>query len=247
MSFVSWVGLAAGDEKETSSAALGRALGKIGWTDDGRKFRWAKNGATALAPAVLVQGVAANSSQDAALDVVGGTSTGVNQITVTVQAAVTRDQYKDGWITIDTGPGVGMYRVKSHGAASSGEDLTFTLADNDPLRVALSSGTTKVGLRPSPFSGTVVAPTTVTGPLLGITACSVTASHYYWVQEADFGLWDTDVAPVVNTDLIFGASSAGKGNARSSALDDIPEISIAHSVDAGAGADKPNFVRINIG
>jgi hypothetical protein len=245
MSLPTWVGLASGDEKETSSAAKERSLGTIGWTEVGGKYRWAKNSSVALAGGVLVQGPAANSSQDAALDISGGAA-GATELGVVVQATVTRDQYKDGWVTVDTGPGVAKYKIKSHAAASSGATLTIALAPNDPVVGAMSSGTTKVGLRENPYKNVIVAPTTVTGPLLGITQCSVAASHYFWVQESDFGIWDTDVAPAVNTSLIFGGTSAGKGNARSSALNDIPEITIAESVDAGAGADKANFVRIKL-
>lgn len=247
MSFPSWVGLASGMEKETSSAAKGRALGVRGFTEDGRVFRWSLNASVGLAPHKLVQGPAENSSNDAALDIVGGTDTGVFEIKVITQAALNRDEYKDGWITVDTEPGFGMYKIKSHDAASSGDTVTFKLAENDPLREALSSGTTKVGLRHNPYRGTIVAPTTITGALVGFTACSVAPNQYFWVQEADWALVHTDVAPAVNTDLMFGGTSAGTINARSSALNDIPEISVAHSVDAGAGADKNNFVRANLG
>lgn len=247
MSFPKWVGLNSGQEKETSSSDRGRALGVRGFTEDGRVFRWALNASVGLAPHKLIQGPAENSSNDDALDVVGGTDTGVFTITVVNQATVTADEYKDGWVTVDTSPGFGMYKVKSHPAAASGAELEITLAGNDPLREALSSGTTKVGLRHSPYRGTIVAPTTITGALVGFTTCSVAPNRYYWVQEADWALVHTDGAPAVNTDLMFGGASAGNLTARSSALNDVPEISVAHSVDAGAGADKNNFVRANLG
>lgn len=246
MSFPKWVGLNSGDEKETSSSDKGRALGVRGFTEDGRVFRWAKNAGSGLAPHKLVQGPAENSSNDAALDIVGGLSSGVTTINVITQAALTKDELKDGFVTIDTAPGFGMYKIASNPAADSGATVEITLVENDPLREPLSSGTTKVGFRHNQFNGTIVAPTTITGALLGISPCSVAADQYYWVQEGDFTLVHTDVAPVVNTDLIFGATSAGNLNARTSALNDIPEISVAQSIDAGAGADKNNFVRLNL-
>lgn len=246
MSFVTEVGMASGDEKFTSSAAKERALGTIGQTEDGRRFRWFKNGGTALTAGKLVQSAAANSSQDAALVVTAGVAVGAYTVPVTVQATVTRDQYKGGFLTVEGAPGVGMYKVAGNPAASSGATINITLAPNDPIiGTALSTAST-VGLRSSPYSGVIVTPTTVTGAILGVTTCSVSANFYGWMQEGDFGFLHTDIAPAVNTSLMFGGTSAGNANARSSALNDVPEITVADSVDAGAGADAFNFVRLKL-
>ena len=251
MSFPVTVGLDNGGEKVTSTDSHGRSLGVRGVTPDGRVFRWAENGAVALQAGVLVQGVAANSSLDAALNVVAPT-TGVTQLSIAVVASsgddgvTTKDWYKDGYVTVDTSPGQAIFAIKSHPAKTStgAETVVFQFGDNDIIREAMTSGTTKVGLRPSPYKDTIVAPTTITGPIIGVVQTAVPASSFYWVQESGWALANTDVAPAVNTALIFGGTSASHLNARTSALDDIPEISIGHSVDAGAGADKTNFIKL---
>lgn len=241
-----WVaGIANGAEKVTSSGSnLDNKLGHAAQTEDGRVFRFMKNGSAALVAGVVVQGPAANSSDDAALPVASASSGGFT-VTPTVQAATTKDQYASGFLVIDTAPGEGMYKIKANTAAASGAEVTVTLDDNDPLRVALTSAT-RVGLRPNPYKDVIVAPTTITGPIVGVAPVAVNSGAYFWGQVSGFGGLNTDVAPAVNTDLIFSGTSAGHANARSSALNDVPEPSIAVGVDAGAGADKVNFVRINI-
>jgi hypothetical protein len=254
MSFPVTIGLNNGGEKVTSTDSHGRALGVRGVTPDGRVFRWAENGAVALEAGVLVQGVAANSSLDAALDVVNATATGVTTLTIQLAAAsgdlggATANYYKDGYVTVDTSPGQAMFAIESHTARSStaAGPVTFSFGDNDIIRDAMTSGTTKVGIRPSPYKDTIVAPTTITGPIIGVVQTAVAASEFYWVQESGWALANTDVAPAVNTGLIFGATSAGHLNARTSALNDIPEIEIGQSVDAGAGADKTNFIKLTL-
>ncbi len=244
MAFPWTAGIPNGAEKVTSSGSnLDNKLGHSAQTEDGRVFRFMQNGSVALEPGVIVQGRADNSSNDANLTPTA-TSSGSFTVEIGSSATLTANEYAGGFLVVDTAPGEAMYKIKSHPAASTGA-VTITLDDNDPLRVALST-VSKVGLRYNPYKNVIVAPTTITGPIVGVTQTNVNSGAYFWGQVKGFGVMNTDVAPAVNTDLIFGGTSAGHANARSSALNDVPEISVGAGVTAGAGADKVNFVRIGI-
>lgn len=249
MSFPTVSGITYGEVNRTSSVDHGNLPGLLGQTPDGALFRWTKAGASALNPFELVQSAAVNSSNDGALDIVGGTDSGAFTVTVINQkSSVATDEYKGGFLVIDTGPGEGRHLIAGNDAASSGDNITIKLDASSPLREALSSGTTKVGLWHNLYNGAIVAPTTLTGIPLGVPQVSVPAGHYFWAQSGGLGNVETDDAPAVNTPLAPSAASAGSlqniaiSSAGSSAsLAD--RIQVAIGISAGAGADKVNMVK----
>src|SRR3990167_3979118 len=123
MRFPVTVGLEIGAEKISYAANQnGRILGTKGITPDGRVFRWALNGATALVAGKLVQtGVVISASIHAnGLTVVNTTATGVTTITVLMATTpVAANYYADGDLIVDTSPGQAMYRIRSHPAGVS--------------------------------------------------------------------------------------------------------------------------------
>lgn len=252
MSFPVTVGLTSGQEKQSGSDGRGRPLGTRGVTEDGRVFYWSLAGASALRSGSVVQTKVSPgaSVHVAALDVVGATTTGVSTLTVTIATTpITADQYKDGYLTIDTSPGQAMYKIKSHLAADSATDAEFTFADNEKLLEPLTSGTTKVGLRENPYSSVVAFPTTATGVAAGVAPISVTAGHYFWAQTYGPAIVNTDAAPVAGESIIVPGATAGNAtvNAATSAdVGDNRKQVIGYSPTAGAGADKYNYVFLTI-
>jgi len=259
MSFPVTVGLLPGDEKETSTDKL-RALGTRGQTPDGRVFYWAQNGATQLEGNVLVQTAVMHgaSVHGSALDVVGATTTGKTTITVTLATTdAGRDLYADGYLSIDTSPGRGMYQIDSHAAGASAADVVFNLKESDPLRDALTSGTTKVGIRQNPYRAVVVTPTTKTGIALGTTSGVVAASGaavdgihadpvYFWVQTFGPALVKADAAFVAGSNVITPGASAGNATpAVSTAGEGVFQI-IGTAPTIGAGDEKFNFIFLSI-
>lgn len=244
MSFPVTVGLNEGDQLVTSTNANLRALGTKGVTPDGKIFRWALNGSVALQGGVLVQGAPPNASQDAGLAIVNATTTGVSSLSITTQAATTLNQYRDGYLTVDTSPGQALFQIASNSSGASGTNIEVKFKNEAKIREAMTSGTTTVGLYESPYRNTIVAPTTITGPVVGVSPGAVDSAVYYWAQTGGWALVNADTAPAVNTSLIFGGTSAGHLNVQTSALNDIPEFEIARSVTAGAGADAYNFVQL---
>src|SRR5581483_988936 len=91
------------------------AMGTIGETSDGRKYRWVKAGASTLVVGNVLQAPVSNTSQvdlavNTALMVVGA-----SQITVTPGAAIVANQFQGGKLLVSNGGGFGyMYTLGSH-------------------------------------------------------------------------------------------------------------------------------------
>ena len=175
-----------GAEKVTNTTKK-RALGTILELPDGREFKYALNGGSAISSGKLASSAAMIGNHDMDLTTAAA-SVGDTSITVTLGAtAATKDQYADGYIytndnttTSDRGEGQ-IYRIASNPAADGSATLAVTLASNDPVSVALDS-TTESGLAVNPYSGIVVSPTSVTNRTLGVTATDIAANAYGFVQ-----------------------------------------------------------------
>ena len=254
MSFPVTVGLAFGDEKVTSTTKI-RRLGTRGVLPDGRVFRWALNGGTAIEAGHVVQsGVVIGASVHAnGLTIVNATATGVSTITVLMATTnVAADYYADGYLTVDTSPGQGMYVVKSNTVAASAANSEFTLQEK--IRTAMTSGTTLVGFRANPYASVIIAPaTTLTGALVGVTPVAMAIGAFGWLQTWGHALVNTDSAPIAGQRLVYVGASAGNldvqstgsaGTAEAESQSALPTIGIATT--AGAGADKYNFIFLTI-
>lgn len=156
----------------------GTDLGAYATTGDGRVFRYAKVGATALVPGTLVQGPAENTTIENLAPVAAAAGVGV--ITLTTSAgAVTANSLVGGYVASTTGAGYG-YAYKIAGHAFVGTSLTITL--EDPLVVALTTSS-RLDVVPSPFNGVVINPTTPTGTPLGVAVSAIPASSFGWIQS----------------------------------------------------------------
>lgn len=154
-------------------------LGAIGVTADGRKFRYARAGTSALVAGDLVQSPAeatGNQSRIVAAAAIGATS-----ITTTDTVTVTANEYANGYVIVtgeaSTGTGY-IYRIKSHPAATAAV-VTLTLAE--PIKVALTA-TTQVDLVKNPYEGVIQWPVTQTGAPVGVARTALAASSYGWIQ-----------------------------------------------------------------
>lgn len=154
-------------------------LGERIVTPEGRAFRYAKAGTSALVAGELLQSPAEDTAVQSiavAAAVVGATS-----VTTTGTVTVTADEYAGGWLVATgeggTGNGV-MYRIKSHPAATAAV-VTVTL--EDPLQVAFSAST-QVDFVKNPYNGVIVNPTTASGTVVGVAVNNITASQYGWIQ-----------------------------------------------------------------
>lgn len=156
-------------------------LGALAFSKDGRKFRYAKNGASAMAAGKLYQtsAIAANHVNLS----VAAAAIGATQVTITLgNTAATANQYAGGYLHVNDGTGEGhTYQIDSHPAADASATLLLTLKDK--IKVALvASGTSECSLVANPYNGLVIMPTTITGAPAGWAVFAVPASEYCWIQ-----------------------------------------------------------------
>lgn len=191
------------------SSVQKESLGCLRVLRDGRKFRYCKATAVALAPGVNLQPAvptANHINRSAATTAVGSI-----EVTFTVGAtAVTEDMYKDGYLQINAGTAgtLGMqYAISSHTeVSSSGGSITVRLAD--PLRTALVDTTDKLSLIPNPFNGVSIG--AVQKGSCGIVPTVVTASYYFWAQTGGVSPALLDNSTATGSALIPAASGGLK-------------------------------------
>ena len=114
---------------------------------------------------------------------------GSRQLTVELAGQNTGDLFKDffigGYAVISDDAGEGFaYKIKSSPALDVSESQTLVLTLHDPIQVAITTSS-RVDLIVNPYAGLVVAPHgggTHTGAVVGVTAMSMTANYYGWVQ-----------------------------------------------------------------
>lgn len=192
-------------------------------TADGREFVLIQNAGTALVAGNLIQGPVTIGSTHQALT----TSTAaIGATTVTVTAGgtlITANQYQGGYVVFSAGTGIGQtLRIASHPAATSSGTCVLTL--EDPIKVATLTSDTKSTLILNPYgssngtdvrtSGCVVCPTTLTGPVIGVTVTPIAAStatvpSYGYIQTKGIVGCLNDANTAIGLDLMHSANTAG--------------------------------------
>lgn len=187
-----------GIKPSEEEAVASHPLGAIGYTADGRKFRYAKFGA-ALTAGNLLQSPAEDANQDltptAAL-------AGVTEVSLTPGASVAANLYAGGYLLVTKTAGNGiLYRIKSHPALVSGTANTIKLLES--LKVAITSSS-RIDLIQNPYSGVIkfiaISPTSST---VGIAYIATTSGYYGWIQTSGAGMVLAD-APTVSDDIQVG-------------------------------------------
>lgn len=163
----------------TSNTAKEHRLGQLAQTVDGRRYRYALAGGSALVAGHVLQSaaqVANHAGMTTAAAAIGATT-----ITVTLGAtAVTANQYAEGYLSVNASTGLGLtYTVKSHPAADASATLVLTL--EEPIKVATTTSS-KTTLFANKYSKVIDYPTTPTGVVVGVAPFAVTAAEYCWIQ-----------------------------------------------------------------
>lgn len=210
------------------------ALGAVGFTSDGRKFRLCvlPTTGTTLATNKFIQGPAQTAAYH--LGTVSAQSIGDTQITYTFAggaATVAANLFAGGFISVVTGTGsVQQLQISGHGAVTSSTTIVLNL--QDPVVIATASSAT-AEVYQNPFSAPVVQPgTTLSGqpigvPMIGVTV-STTIPTYFWAQSGGLG-----------TCLGQGTTGIGLGGAPGSAAGSLAVVAattpqLAVATEAGS-------------
>ena len=218
MAFPTEVSLSYGMEKVETSEQK-QKLGTKAVLPDGRTFYYAKNSSTAITTAgQIVDGIAAVAAHDMDVAATEAHSGGDTTISLEVPTTdLTLNQYADGYLCINDGPGQGeVYRIKSHPAhdASADNTVIFTIDEPDGIRTALTTASL-FGIVYNPYTDVKIIDgdgTMTTGPL-GVTTIPVTASYYCWLQTSGVASVLSGAVVAIVGDAIGVSQASGESGA----------------------------------
>lgn len=148
---------------------------------DGRVFRYCKNGAGALVKGFMTQGpaVVANYTEEVQTGHGIAINLSAGNILITTGATPAADLFKDGWLVVNKGAGIGQVRrILTSGSHATIIAVTFEGALEEAI-----AATSECSLIQSPFKDVIVMPvTTPTNIPSGVPAIAVTAAYYCWLQ-----------------------------------------------------------------
>ena len=156
---------------------------------------------------------------------------GSKQVTVTANADWTQDQFRDGYLWVDSGTGIGeCYRIASHPAIANTATGTITLCE--PLVTAWSTSDTDISMMVSPYRGVLVAPTATHGEehAVCVPQWAVTANYYFWGLGRGYGTVKIDAnGQTVGEDLddkmlTVSGNHAGQGLVATPAENAVPPL-----------------------
>lgn len=206
-----------------SDTAL-HVVGDVVFSNDGRAYRYAKAGDTALVVGTLQQ-AAAQVTGDQNLTA-AATAAGATSLVSTSTVTITANQYAGGYALITVTPGVGyMYRISGH-AAFSAAAPTITL--DDPIQVALTTSS-RIDLIKNAYDSVIINPATASSAPVGVAIYPVTASYFGWLQVGGVANVLADGAITTGTTLIASNATAGAVEPGADAADLQAVVGIAMS------------------
>jgi len=167
-------------------------LGRILELDDGtgRKFKYMKNGSTEIANARVVAAEAVDDQQKDTLQTAYGNDSGdeVIEILCTTGNGISDHDMIGGFLFVNqTAAGAleagDMYIVKDNVWTTGDTVLRLQLADQGGIRTAIAAGS-NLTIAKNLYHDVIIKPTTLTGPMLGVTRSIIPASYYFWAQYA---------------------------------------------------------------
>lgn len=213
------------DVHSTSEVARAK-LGTKVQTADGRTYRYAKAGGTAL-DAGKVTVAAAPVANHTNIEVAAAADAGATTVTVTLGAtAAAANLYSEGYMVVNDAAGEGIaYKIATHGEGASAGSLVIEL--EDPLQVALTTSS-EVSLVKNLYDSVVVAPTDQADAAVGVPNVAVAANYYFWAQTGGACAVLADEAVTAGTAVTKGTGVAGAVEA----ADLIGEELIGVAIDA---------------
>lgn len=250
-------GLTANGVFQTSTdTSLATLVGTRWDCSDGRELILVSTAATATVAGDLYQ-TAALVANHQGLTVTAvnayGTSGGVassssNPATVTVTigaTAMTAQQYQGGFLTVDSGTGIGQtLRIANNPAAlSSGTGVVITLEDGPNTALTTSS---VVSLWPAHGANVIINPTAPTNAVAGVSFYIIPASSYgFLVAKGVVAALSDSTAPAAGYAIEASRTTAGCIGSVSYATNTLTGNVIGYTLVAGISTDT-KMVYLNI-
>ena len=209
------------------------SLGQLAETADGKKYRYAKAGGTALLAGKLAVAATIVANHENATVAVAA-AVGATEVTITLGAtAATADYYAGGSMTVNDEAGEGItYRVASHPAAESAATLVVTLLDEEGVQVALTTSS-QVSLQKNSYDAVVISAADQGDMPVGIANVAVTADYYFWLQTGGDCSALADETLAVGKALTTGDSTEGAV----AVVDGLGDVQIGVAKQAGVDSE----------
>jgi len=225
----------------SSSAEKQATLGQRFMTADGREFAYCKAGE------LLVVGdfyqTAVHSSDYVSQALAVAASIGDTSVTITLgSSAATKDQFKDGYLIVSAGTGIGqMFLIKGNAAADAAASCVFTLVE--PIRVALATANSTITVIKNRFDSIVKWAVTQTGSSAGAAVYPVASGEYGWVQVGGTGcaLSDNVATAAETTGISPSTTTAGAITKAVTTQETIGGAAQVVTVSAEVGAIRLNL------
>jgi len=236
-------GAVSAQDSFTSSSTQQHALGTVAKTKDGRVFRYGVAGASDTVAGSLYQSAAPLANHLA--NTPPAVAVGATSFTYTPgNTAGAANLYAEGYLQVDTTPGNGYtYVVDSHAAITASTAFTLNLRTTDPIQIALTTSS-RVGLLVNKFKNVIVAPTTLTGRVAGVSPTVITAAQYGWFQTRGIASVLINGTPAVTAPVINSATTAGAFDVWTAAAQ--PTASLLGYMCQVGVSTKNNFVDLGI-
>ena len=227
------------------SATAKETLGTIRITQDGRKFRYAKAGASDLVAGKIGLGASLDAAHvNEAITAAVAIGTYTLDLTVTAGTAIAANGLRGGYFQVEDGTGEGQNLQIAGNSAISASGTSIQVSLEDPIRVALDT-TSEFSLVRSPWYAVYESATGEQMPA-GVAPIAVTTLYYYWAQTGGVANCLQEGTPAVGTNLVISTSTAGSVAAATSGIDiDLPIVGYTYGTAGVAGEYTPVFLTID--
>ena len=210
MSNTVYSGASVGEHLVNDAAQINMDAGTKMVLDDNRVYRYTKNAGTNQITGNMVEGAAQlTSDDDLALDAVH--AVGETTLTFTSGTTTAASFYVDGWCVVNkaaAAAGLGqVFQIATQAVFTSAAGDTIVLKESTPVLVALAASD-EIALSPSPYRGVIVAPTTMTGTVIGVSHCARTALYWGWTQSGGVAAVNSPATPTVLANNVDMATAA---------------------------------------
>ncbi len=178
-------------------------LGCVYETNQGERYKYCKADSTQIAKALLIQTSAPDTEQKASTQTLYGADAGAQTLDAvfTTGSGIADGDLVDGYLLVsDGGAAMGdLYTIKRHSWTTGDTIISIEIADAGGLRTAIAA-TDDLTIWKNQCRDVIVKPTTLTGPIIGVTTTIIPASYYFWAKTKGICSVITDSAD----DILIG-------------------------------------------
>ena len=236
----------------TPTATQGYMLGCIYDLNDGRRFRYCKNGAGALTIAQGTQQAVetANWVSEVQTNNTDLPTAGDTSMNVVMASTAAKDAFAGGIAWVESSTGIGTeYRIKGNKVgvanATSGYDVSIELADEGGVRIAYAV-TSFISVKINTYKDVIAFPTNPTGVCTGFCKTAVPAEYFFWGQtKGECVCMNGSDAIVTGDQVCIGAQAEGVLSLEDGAAPNEGDVTVGYAIRA-AGSGEAALVMLTI-